>query len=62
MVYYAVIDDKAQTYVPEMVTTKFDKIDRNAKTATTPVTASPSERVWFLVLRVALPSASTEVT
>lgn len=35
VVYYALIDGKAQTYVPEMVTAKFDKIDRNAKTTTT---------------------------
>lgn len=43
VVYYAVIDDKAQTYVPEMVTTKFDKIDRNAKTATTPENVTYNE-------------------
>ena len=35
VVYYAVIDGKAQTYKAEPVTAKIDKIDRNNLTATT---------------------------
>ena len=35
VVYYAIIDGKAQTYVPEMVTAKIDKVNRNTLTATT---------------------------